>query len=104
MDNGNKINLMEKDNFFFKMDHIILELFYKVLHMDKVDIYTIMDVFIKEILKIIKQMDLELILILFKNINILDNGKMMYHMEKENKNSKMDPITKEDSFKEQKME
>jgi hypothetical protein len=31
-------------------------------------------------------MELELITILFKVINIMDNGVTMFHMEKENKN------------------
>ena len=62
--------------------------------MVKADIFIIMDVFIKAKLKIIKQTDSVYIMILFKVTNITDSGKMMFHMERENKNSKMALIMK----------
>ena len=62
--------------------------------MVKADIFIIMDVFIKDKLKIIKQTDSVYIMILFKVTNITDSGKTMFHMERENKNSKMALIMK----------
>lgn len=68
--------------------------------MVKADIFTIMDVFIKAKLKIIRQTDSEYIMILFKVTNITDSGKTMFHMEKENKNFKMGLIMKDNSLME----
>jgi len=53
-----------------------------------------MDAFIKEIYLVIKLMVKDLILILFRIINILDNGRMINRMEKENKNLGMEVIIK----------
>ncbi len=89
---------MEKDPFISKMAHIIMAPFYKVLLMDKADIFITMDVYIKVKLKITKQMDSVFIMIPFKVINIMVNGKMMFQMERVNKNFKTVPIMKDNFF------
>lgn len=64
------------------------------------DIFIIMVAFMKDKSNLIKQTDLVSIMILFRVTNITDNGKTTFHMEKENKNFKMVPITKDSFFME----
>lgn len=100
MASGKIVNFMAKGNSSFKMDLIIWELLYKVLHMVKVDIVIIMAVYIKVTYKIIRQMDWVFIMIHFKDISIMVSGKMMYHTVRENKNLKMALIMKENFYME----
>lgn len=100
MASGKIANFMVKGNSSFKMDLIIWELLYKVLHMVKVDIVIIMAVYIKVTYKIIRQMDWVFIMIHFKDISIMVSGKMMYHTVRENKNLKMALIMKENFYME----
>ncbi len=85
-DNGQATSIMEKDKFFFKMEHISRVLLNRESLMGREDIFTIMAAFIKEKLKIIKLMVPAPIMILFKAISITANGIKTLHMEKQNKN------------------
>jgi hypothetical protein len=88
MANGPIINFTGKENFIFRMALIILVPFCRAQLMVRVAIATIMGVFTKDKLKIIKLMDQASIMTLFKDMSIMDNGKMMFPMERANKNFK----------------
>lgn len=68
--------------------------------MVKEDTAIIMDVCIKAKLKTMRPMDSGFIMILFKDTNTMESGKMTYLMEKEKKSSKMAHIMRETFFME----
>lgn len=98
MVSGITINFMGWVNFFLKMDHIIKVHFVMVKLKEKVDIYSIMDAFIKVIFIKMRHMVRGVTLILSKIISIMAIGKKINLMVKVSKNLEMVPITK-DNFK-----
>lgn len=104
MVSGRTVNFMVKENFFLRMGHIIWGLLFKVLRMVRDGIVIIMVVCMKGIYRTMKPMDWEFITIHSKDMNTTVNGKMMSHMVKEKKSSKMAHIIKENSFMESNQE
>lgn len=85
MGNGRIISLMERDNFFLKTAHILQVLLNKGVRTEKADMSIIMDAFMKGKSKIMKRMELVRITTLIKDMNTMESGIMMFHMEEENK-------------------
>jgi hypothetical protein len=88
------IIFMEKANFFLKTVLITKEHLSKVLPKEKDAIYLIMGVFMKGKLKIMRQMEKEFMMILFKAIAMKDFGLMMSLKERARKSLQMVHIMK----------
>lgn len=98
MVNGRIVNFMVKENSFFKMGLIIWGRLSKVLPMDKGGIVIITAAYMKARYRTIKPMDWAFIMTLFKDMSIMESGKMMFHMEREKKSLKTVHIMKVNFF------
>ena len=76
---------MEKESFILKMGHTIKELLIMEVHRDKVDIFIIMDVFMKVRLKIMRLQGLVHITMLFRVIIMKETGFSIFHQVSVNK-------------------
>lgn len=93
--NGRMINCMAGVNSFLRMALIIKELLKITLRKVKEGIFLIMVAYMKATCIITRQMEKGHILILFRTTTILDNGRMIDLMEKENKNLVTEAIMKD---------
>lgn len=93
--NGRMINYMAGVNSFLRMALIIKELLKITLQKVKEGIFSITGAYMKVTCIITRQMEKGRILILFRITTILDNGRMIDLMEKENKNLVTEAIMKD---------
>ena len=93
--NGRMINYMAGVNSFLRMALIIKELLKITLRKVKEGIFSITGAYMKVTCIITRQMEKGRILILFRITTILDNGRMIDLMEKENKNLVTEAIMKD---------